>query len=148
MNGGARRILVLVALPAIVGAGGLAAAERQLDCTPVAVTVNAQRLEVECREVAVLSDKGHDPGNEVGRFAYAMVPQAYQPLLGSQPQLLEYYLEILQTALVHGRRVRISFDSDPGRAAMFGCGPVGCREILGLTLLSERATGVDSPPGP
>lgn len=110
-------------------------------CSPVEIRLDQDRIEVACLETTTLGDTGRDREREVGRFAYPLLSQSFEPLLGSQVHLVTYTLDMLQTALVHHRKVRIWFDTDIGRLQQFGCDPAACRSIVAVAI-------TDLPSGP
>lgn len=124
----------------LLSLGGAAGAEtRDFGCTPTAVRIDEQRLEILCAEPMVLNDRSQDRFRQVERVAFPMVTQNLQPQLGSQFKLLDFYLEVAQTALVHGRTLHVWFESDFSRSQLYGCDPVNCRELVGLAITHERA---------
>jgi hypothetical protein len=129
---------VLLALAAVAGfAGAVSAATRDAPCAPTAVRVDEQKIEILCADTVVLNDRSQDRFREVERFAYPMVSQNFQPQLGSQVKLLDYYLEMAQNAVVNSRLLHVWFDSDHSRSQMYGCAPTNCRAIVALAITYE-----------
>ncbi len=122
--------LALLALPA-------AAEVREALCSPEEVLVADQRIEVICREATALGDRGRLSEVGVGRFAYPLISQSYQPQLGNQPNLSTYYLDQLQAALVHDRKVRIWFETELGTNTLWGCDPAACRALVACALTDQ-----------
>ncbi len=125
-------LMSLLAIPS-------AAEMRDFSCTPSAVKVDLQKIEILCAEPIVLNDRSQDRFREVHRFAYPMVSQNFQPLLGSQGNLLEYFLDVAQNAVIHQRRLHVWFEADLGTASSYGCDPLDCREFSSLALTREPA---------
>lgn len=126
----------------------LAAAEvREILCSPLEVRLDEDRIEVTCLETATLGDTGRDRERQVGRFAYPLLSLSFEPLLGSQVHLPTYTLDLLQTALVHGRKLRIWFDTDASSPLRFGCDPSSCRTIVALAVTALPAERPAAPPG-
>jgi hypothetical protein len=55
-------------------------------------------------------------------------------MLGSQVHLVSYTLDMLQTALVHRRKLHIWFDTDSSRLQQFGCDPGVCRTMAAVAI--------------
>lgn len=106
-------------------------------CLPSAVRVDAQRVEILCTEAVVLGGRSQDRFREVLRFAYPMVAQSYQPLLGSQGKLLDYFLEMAQHALTHSLALQVWFEEDSAQSRLFGCDPRDCRALVALAITRE-----------
>ncbi|MEZ5333013.1 MAG: hypothetical protein R2991_13395 [Thermoanaerobaculia bacterium] len=138
-----RRLLLaaLLLVPAVAGAE-----VREILCSPVQVRLDEDRLEVTCFETAELGDSGRDREREVGVFAYPMLSQSFEPLLGSQVHLVTYTLDMLQTALVHRRQLRIWFDTDTGRQLQFGCDPTTCRTLVAVAITDRPSRAPESTP--
>ncbi len=133
------RIRPLLALSlALAVAGPATAVERDYACNPSAVKVDYQKIEIVCTEAIVLSERAQDRFREIDRFAFPMISQNFQPLLGRQGELLDYFLEVAQNAVIHERTLHIWFDDDFGKGASYGCEPTNCREITALALTRER----------
>jgi len=130
---------LLVLLVAPLTARAAAAEVREILCSPIEVRLDEDRVEVTCLESATLGDTGRDRESEVGRFAYPLLSQSFEPMLGSQVHLVTYTLDMLQTALVHRRKLRIWFDTDASRLQQFGCDPAACRTLVAVALTVEPA---------
>ena len=134
-------------LTASLFAAGLpAAAEmRETACVPTAVKIDLQKMEILCADSFVLSDRSQDRFREVSSFAFPLVTQNFQPQLGSQFKLLDYYLDLAETALVNGRLLHVWFETDFSRSRSYGCDPLSCREIVALAVTHAPAV---APPEP
>ena len=132
-------ILCLSALGAVLAPPSAAAETRDYSCAPTAVRVDKQRIEILCAEPLVLNERSQDPFRQVDRFAYPMISQDFQPQLGSQVKLLDYYLEVAQSAVIYSRRLHVWFDTDYSLSRLFGCDPENCRPIVGLALTHAPA---------
>lgn len=130
----ASMILCLSALAAVLAPPSAGAETRDYSCAPTAVRVDKQRIEVLCAEPLVLNERSQDRFRQVDRFAYPMISQDFQPQLGSQVKLLDYYLEVAQSAVLHSRRLHVWFDTDFSLSRLYGCDPENCRPIVGLAL--------------
>jgi len=132
-------LLTTLALLVWALAGTAGAEVRDFGCAPTAVKVDEKRIEILCAEPMVLSDRAQDRFRQVERVSFPMVSQNYQPQFGSQVKLLDYYLDLAQTALVHQRTLHVWFESDYTRSQIYGCDPTNCREIVALAITHEAA---------
>lgn len=146
-NPPSRPLVVAALLSAVLGGVAVHAETRDFSCIPSAVKVDEQKIEIVCAEPILLSDRSQDRFREVDRFAYPMVSRNFQPLLGSQVKLLDYFLDVAQSAVIHERQLHIWFETDYAVSADFGCDPVNCRQLTALALTRERANPVsgDTP---
>lgn len=119
---------------------------REILCSPVQVRLDEDRVEVACVETAPLGDSGRDREREVGTFAYPLLSQSFEPMLGSQVHLVTYTLDMLQTALVHRRQLRIWFDTDSSRQLQFGCDPATCRTIVAVAITDRPSLAPTTTP--
>jgi hypothetical protein len=136
--------LALVA-GALAAAPAAHAALRDAGCVPTAVRVDNQKIEILCAEPVVLSDRSQDRFREVQRFAYPMVAQSYQPQLGSQGKLLDYFLDMAQRAVTHSLQLHVWFDDDHTQPSLYGCDPHDCRGIVALAITHAPAPGTALP---
>jgi hypothetical protein len=139
MHPAASRILYLSALAAVFALRPAGAETLDYSCAPTAVRVDEQRIEILCAEPIVLNERSQDRFREVDRFAYPMISQSFQPQLGSQGKLLDYYLDVAQNAVIHSRLLHVWFDTDYSRSGLFGCDPENCRPLVGLALTHAPA---------
>ncbi len=140
----ASTILCLFALAAILASASTTAEMLDYSCAPTAVRVDEQRIEILCAEPIVLNERSQDRFRQVDRFAFPMISQSFQPQLGSQVKLLDYYLEVAQNAIVHSRMLHVWFDTDHALSRIYGCNPENCRALVGLAL--THAPAVAAPP--
>lgn len=140
----------LLVLALLLAPGSAAAEVREILCSPLEVRLDEDRIEVACLETATLGDSGRDREREVGRFAYPLLSQSFEPLLGSQVHLATYTLDMLQTAVVHGRKLRIWFDTDAASTPRFGCDPASCRTLVAvaITALPAEVPAAQTPARP
>jgi hypothetical protein len=124
---------------ALVSAAPVQAEVRDFGCAPTAVKVDEKRIEILCAEPMVLNDRAQDRFRQVERIAFPMISQNFQPQFGSQVKLLDYYLDLAETALVHRQTLHVWFESDYSRSQIYGCDPTNCREIVALALTHEAA---------
>lgn len=132
-------LAVLFAAASLLAPAAARSEVRDAVCEPVEIRVDAQRIEVLCSEPVVLSARSTDRFREVLRFAYPMIAQSYQPQLGSQGKLLDYYLDMAQRALTHSFALHVWFEDDSAQSRLFGCDPRDCRAIVALAIAHPSA---------
>jgi hypothetical protein len=110
------------------------------------VKVDAQKIEILCTEPVALSTRSQDRLRQVQRFAYPMVTQSYQPLLGSQGKLLDYFLEMAEHALTHSLSLHVWFEEDSAQSRLFGCDPRDCRALVALAVTHEPVPAPEAAP--
>ncbi|MDH3404113.1 MAG: hypothetical protein OES32_16100 [Acidobacteriota bacterium] len=135
----ASAILCLASLAALSAPPPGSAETLDYSCAPTAVRVDEQRIEILCAEPIILDERSQDRFRRVDRFSYPMISQSFQPQLGSQVKLLDYYLDVAQNAVLHSRVLHVWFDTDHSLSPLYGCDPENCRALVGLALTHAPA---------
>jgi len=141
--------LQLVSTLAVLAALSSPAAQaetRDYVCSPTAVRMDEQKMEIWCTDPLLLNSRSQDRFKEVRRFAFPTIQQNLSPQLGSQFKMLDYYLDIAQRAVTSSRKLHIWFETDYLRSQAFGCEPTDCRAIVGLAITHLPAAPPQSLP--
>ena len=129
-----QRLVPALALLAMFSALAARAETKDYVCSPTAVRLDEQKMEIWCLTPLVLDSPLQDRFKEVRRFAFPTVQQNLRPQLGSQFKMLDYYLDIAQRAVISSRKLHVWFETDYFQSQGFGCDPTDCRAIVGLAI--------------